>query len=340
MQRIDTATAVNVRPAPDATGNPGFFAKAPPGSGLVPTVLSEDWANNIQEEVCHAIEASGLVLDKTDPTQLFQAIQSIVGSSAVVGAGAVFGLTLSNAPASPTTKITIAAGLARDSLNTAGLTLGAPITKDLTAAWALGDGAGGRDAGALANAQTWHVFLILKPVGNVIDALFSQSPTAPTLPAGFTKFRRLGAIVLDAAATTIRQFVQVGDWFEYKTRSTDYAAQANGGAASYRAVAVPNGVAVEAEFYFQSNGTIDNNVYLSGVFDPALGVPALGGAAQWAQVRRLAASTPGATQYAYGTVVCRVNTDASAHIYTLSNDASDVIALGVIRWRDERGKFF
>jgi hypothetical protein len=340
MQRIDVATAVGVKPDPDPTGTPGYFAKAPPGSGVAPTVLTADWANGVQEEIVQTILGAGLGLSKDDNTQLLQAVQSLVGSSAVVGAGALFGLTLANAAAAPTTKITISAGLTRDSTNTAGMALAAPITKDLTAAWAAGDGAGGRDTGALANGQTWHVHLIKNPAAGVVDALFSQSPTAPTLPAGFSKFRRLGAIVLDAAATTIRKFRQDGDDFEYDVRSVDYANQSNTTVPALRSIAVPVGVSVDAQIYFQSNGTIDNNPYLSGLFNPLHGVPSMGGSTQWAQVRRIAGSTPGGSQYSYGTVVCRCRTDTNGKIYSLSNDTTDIIAIGVLGWRDTRGRFF
>lgn len=340
MFRIDHSTNTSVLPAPEAAGTPGYFENAPPGSGKTPTVLTTDWANGVQEELISFLTFAGIAPDKTNNAQVLAAVISIVGSTAVVGAGAIFGLELTNAPAAPTTKITISAGLTRDSTNTAGMTRATPITKDLTAAWASGDGAGGRDTGALAAGQTWHVHLILNPTSGVVDALFSQSPTAPVLPAGFTKFRRLGAVLTDVAATTIQLFEQVGDFFRLKTRSVDFSAQANSGAASLRRVNVPVGVVVEAEFYFQSNGTIDANTYHSGIFDPGLGTPTMGTSTQWAQVRRLSAKNSAGTNYAYGTVVCRQFTDTSGHIYTLSDDPADVIALGVLGWRDERGKFF
>jgi hypothetical protein len=343
MFRIDHPTAVGALPAPGVAGAGGYFQQGAPGSGQQPTVLTADWANLIQEEIVAAVLGGGLALNKADHTQLYQAIQAIASGAGSVGSGSIFGLTLSNTPGNPTTRITISAGLVRDSLNAKTMVLAAPLSKRLDQAWAVGANNGGRDTGALANGQTWHVFAILKDADQSVDALFSQSPNAPTMPAGYTKFRRLGAIVLDAAATTIRQFVQTGDWFKYVTRSTDFANQANGGGvATLRSLAVPTGIKVEAELYFQSNGTIDNNPYLSGLFDPDMGVPAaFGGAAQWAQIRRIASQTPGGTQYAYGTVVCRQYTDTSGRVYTFSSDnAADVIALGVLGWRDERGKFF
>jgi hypothetical protein len=260
-----------------------------------------------------------------------------------LGSGGIFGLTMSNTPANPTTQVTIQAGQCRDSINSANIILAAPFIKDLTAVWAAGSGNGGRDlATALAAGQTWHLFLIFKPTTNTVDALFSQSPTAPTLPALYTKFRRIGSIMLDPAATTIRQFLQTGDYFMWKVRSADFAAQANGGGVSYlRVITVPNGIKVEAIMYFQSTGTANTTAYLSGIFDPDFGVPAaFGGPNQWAQVRRGSFLDSTSTALSYGTVIARQFTDTSQHVYTFSSDNLDVIALGVVGYRDERGKFF
>lgn len=338
MFRIDVPTAVGVLPAPLALGTPGYFQHAPAGSGNTPTIVSSDWANAVQEEIAGVVEGAGLTLDKANHGQLFIAIQTIGANSA----GSLFGMITSNTPGLETTSTSIAIGQARDSTNTANIVLAAPMAKLLTAVWAAGTGNGGRDnAAALANGQTYHLYVILNPVSGAVDALYSQSATAPTLPGGFTKFRRIGAVVLDAAATTIRAFSQSGDHFEYKLRSTDFAAQANGGGVSYlRKVAVPAGIVVEAELYFQSVGTANTTAYLSGVYNPAFGVPpAFGPSTQHAQVRRGGVLDTSSNPTSYGTVdYMRVTTDNNQQIYTFSSDTSDVIALGVVGWRDGRGR--
>lgn len=345
MFRIDHPTAVGVLPVPSAPGAPGYFKTQAPGAPDPSTIVTDEWANGIQEELMSVLAAAGIAADKTQFNQLLLSIQSIIGSSAVVGAGSIFGLTLANNGANPTTRIDFAAGFCRDSLNGVGIVLAAGLTKRLDAAWVAGGGNGGRDTGALANGQTWHCYVIYNPATLAVDGLFSQSATAPTLPAGFTKFRRLGAVVLDAAATTIRKFRQTGDYFEYETRSTDYAAQANGGGvATLRSVAVPVGIKVRGRFYFQSTGTANTTAYLSGIYDPDFGVPpAFGGAAQRAAIRRVAAyQQASAIDLSYGTVdnyPCF--TDTTGKVYTFSSDnAGDVIALGVVGWEDTRGKFF
>jgi len=344
MQRIDTSTAVGSLPTPDPLGSPGYFNHAPPGSGNTPTLVSSDWCNMVQEELVAIPLYAGLTLDKTNHGQVLAGILSLLDSAGVNGTGSIFGLILSNTPSALTTSVTISVGQCRDSTNSASIALSAPIGKLLTAVFAAGSGNGGRDnAGALANGQTWHVFLILNPTSGAVDGLFSQSPTAPTLPTGFTKFRRLGAVVLDAAATTIRAFKQVGDYFKYQLRSTDYAAQANGSGVAYlRQIAVPNGIKVEAEMYFQSTGTVSTTpAFLSGIFDPDFGVPpAFGPSTQWAQVRRSGLTDSGGTGVSYDTKIVRQFTDASRQVYTFSSDTGDIIALGVLGWRDERGKFY
>lgn len=346
MHRIDSAGAVGVLPVAAAVGAPGYFKNQPPGAGQPSTIVTDDWLNAVQEEIMSVIVAAGLAPDKTDNAQLLAAIQSVAGAGAVVGAGAIHGMVLSNAAGNPTTRITVSAGLARDSTNTAGLTLAAALTKRLDLAWSAGDNGGGRDAGALANGQTWHVFAIKNPTTNAVDALFSQSPTAPTLPGGFTKFRRLGAVVLEAASTSIREFFQVGDWFFYKNRSTDFAVQPNGGGVPYyrEFPGLPLGIEGRALGYFQSTGTANATAYLSGLFPPQFGVPpAFGGASQRATVRRVAAyQQASGVDLSYGTVDgAWALFDTARHIYTFSSDnAGDVIAAGIIAWEDLRGRFF
>lgn len=336
----DHATSVPALPAASPASNPGYFNPAPPGSGQTPTVVEADVLNTMMEELKNVVEYGGLTLDKDDNAQLLAAILTIAGSSGQTGASAPLGMAISNTPAFTTTRITAAVGICRDSTNTNRIQFLTPITKRLDQAFAAGNNNGGRDTGALANGQTWHVFAILDPVGGAVDMLFSQSPTTPTMPAPFTKFRRLGSIILDAAATTIRQFVQIGSEFRLVTRSTDYAATSNGaGTPTLRVITVPNGIKVEALMYFQSTGTANTTAYLSGIFDPDLGVPpAFGPSTQWAQVRRGSFLDSTSAALSYSTVIVRQFTDTSQHIYTFSSDTSDVIALGVLGWKDDLSK--
>lgn len=336
MHLNDHPTSVSVKPASAAPSNPGWCNHALPGTTDIPTVVTADVLNTIMAELKNAVEGAGLTLDSTNDAQLLAAMLSLADSSGAVGSVKPYGMQLAPTPSFTTTRVTIAAGFTRDSTNTARIVFGAPLIKRLDQAWAAGGGNGGRDTGSLANGQTWHVFAILKPTTGDIDALFSQSATAPTLPAGFTKFRRLGSILLDPAATTIRPFKQAGDEFYLVPRSADYAAQANGaGTPTLRSVSVPVGIKVNANFMFQSTGTANTTAYWSGLFDPDDGVPpAWGVPTQYGAIRRGGVMDATSTAVSYATVTARCLTDTTGKIYTFSSDSADVIALGVVSWTD------
>jgi len=327
-----------------------FAADTQRADGFVAGVARSDAMNTIWRQTSVAVAALAQkivdvtgadMLDDGSVANFETGLTNMLSLLGGLGSGGLYGMSLANESGTSTTKITISAGQCRDSLNGNNIILAAPITKDLTAVWAVGTGNGGRDTGSLSNGQTWHVFAILNPTSGVVDALFSQSPTAPTLPTGYTKFRRLGSILLDAAATTIRLFTQTGDWFFLKTRSADFAAQANGSVTPYlRVISVPAGIRVEAALYFQSQGTANTTAYLSGIYDPAFGVPpAFGGTTQRAQIRRFGVKDTTSADVSYGTAIVRQFTDTAKQVYTYSSDTADVIALGVLGWRDDRGRF-
>jgi hypothetical protein len=107
------------------------------------------------------------------------------------------------------TQISIAPGEATSDDNTTLMSLGATLTKTLGSAWAPGN-AGMLDSGALA--QAWYcIYLIYNPTTQVVDVLASQSATAPTLPSGYTKKRRIWAIVTGASPFNISSYTQVGE---------------------------------------------------------------------------------------------------------------------------------
>lgn len=78
MHRIDTPGSVD-----------GRFNDGNPAVGQQATQLLSDWFNDIQENMCHAIEESGIVLDKGDETQLLSAILALISGVVGTGGGAV-----------------------------------------------------------------------------------------------------------------------------------------------------------------------------------------------------------------------------------------------------------
>lgn len=127
--------------------------------------------------------------------------------------GYLYGLTLSNNGADITNDIDIAAGdAASDASTPTLLTLAASLTKRLDAAWTVGSGSGGLDTGSIGN-NTYHVWIIQRSDTLVVDALFSVSATAPTMPTNYDRKRRIGSFVRSSGS--IRRFSQMGDEFLY-----------------------------------------------------------------------------------------------------------------------------
>jgi len=153
------------------------------------------------------------------------------------------GLTLSTAGSSAT--FGIAAGVAANSTNTVMMSLASAYTKT-TAAWAVGSGNGALDTGAIAAAAWYHVFLIRRPDTGVVDVLVSLSATAPTLPASYTQFRRIGSM-LTAASQWVR-FSQNGDEFLLYTTIVSASGVAGSTTAVLVSISVPTAVSVTAVF--------------------------------------------------------------------------------------------
>lgn len=209
----------------------GVYSK-PAGTTAVPntTIESAKYNETIDDLVADANAARPLTAggtgatSKSDATTNLEAVS--YGSSQTLTAaqqaqvrsnvsaslkGHIYGLTLSNSVSDPVNDIDIAAGEAASTeTNPVLMILASSITKRLDAAWAVGTGNGGLDTGAIGN-NTYHVWLIQRSDTGVVDALFSLSATSPTMPSGYDRKRRIGAIIRSAGA--ILAFVQNGDTF-------------------------------------------------------------------------------------------------------------------------------
>lgn len=60
-----------------ASGN--LFTEGNPALGVPATEISDDWANDVQEELCTVIENAGIVLAKGTQNQLYNAILGMIG---------------------------------------------------------------------------------------------------------------------------------------------------------------------------------------------------------------------------------------------------------------------
>lgn len=77
MQRIDSPSAIMQRPTSRGGGTPGYFTGGNPLTSEEATIVTADFLNNMQETICHPIEASGQKLDKARDDQITTAIRHI-----------------------------------------------------------------------------------------------------------------------------------------------------------------------------------------------------------------------------------------------------------------------
>lgn len=292
-----------------------------------------------------AVLSSYLAIFDGTNFQLQTPTNSVLSGYAQATNGAISGYIVSNDIMNPNTTLNISVGNCRDSTNTRNIPRAAGIIKNLFATWAAGTNQGGRDvATAPAANETWHVHAILNGTTGATDVLFSKSPTAPTLPSGYTHFRRVMSVVLDSSAN-IKGFVQTGSYVQLKVRNAEFSATSNGVAAgTLRNMQVPTGLKLRLDVYYQTTITSPSGAAdpaFTGCFDPDVGVPngtlATNNSARWAQFR---IQWGGNTDLRYQTGIVQVFTNTNAQIFTASNDANDQIAGGVVGWLDPRDNFY
>ena len=158
--------------------------------------------------------------------------------------GHIAGLTLSK---SADNDIDIAPGSARDDDDAQNMDLAATLTKQIDAAWAVGDDAGGLDTGTVTNSTWYHVHLIRRSDTGVVDGLFSLSPTSPTLPAGYDAQRRLGSVYYATGAfQDFHQPPEQPDLFLWLDKILDVSSGSATTTPALVVLSVPTGVAVTA----------------------------------------------------------------------------------------------
>jgi hypothetical protein len=246
--------------------------------------------------------------------------------------GYLFGLTMSTAGASTT--LSVAPGAACDSTGVRLMKLVAAMAKT-TAAWAAGSAAGGLDTGAIATNTWYHWFLIFNPTTSAVDLVFSATPTpanGPTLmPAGFTLFRRIGSMKINASSQWIK-FNQNGDSFLWDIPVQDAALTTTFGTTPQAiTLSVPSGAVVTALFQGQYSNTVGPGgsalVYSPLGSPQAVGTP--GG--NWSLYNQATG------QWASGQF--NIQTNTLAQIMAVASGASNnqffIITSG---WADTRGR--
>jgi hypothetical protein len=184
------------------------------------------------------------------------------------------------------------------------------------------------DDGAAPVANTpYYVFIIRKDSDGSIDALFSLSATAPTMPAGYTYKRRFMSVHTDAAAN-IRPFTQTEDEVKFKTPVNDYpeAALASTNRIAYALSVPPLMRAIITDITYWSGAAANHYFWI----DDANRVDA-------------AASVTNcdAEYYASATFIARrdeILTNASRQIYARGTNVGILLHIMTRGWIDDRGR--
>jgi hypothetical protein len=228
--------------------------------------------------------------------------------------------------------IDFAVGECRDSTNAADMIALTAMTKQLDAAWAAGSAAGGRmSAAAIANTS-YFCYVIRKDSDGTCDFGFDTSATAPTMPGGYTYFRRIGAIL--RLAGSILAFIQDGDYFRLSIPILDVSAANPGTAAVTRTLSVPVGISVWAaiDCGLRNATPISTVAYLSDL--------AVSDQAASATVAPLGTFGDNVLTQVdlFSNANIRTNTSAQIRSRLSGSDANVTLYIATLGWQDRRGR--
>ena len=247
-------------------------------------------------------------------------------ASSTVVRGAIAGLTMSTAGASTT--MTVAAGQAADSTNASYMTLGSSMGKT-TSGWTAGTGNGGLDTGSIANSTWYHFYLIAKADGTT-DVTFSTNATTPSLPSGYTLYRRIGSGKTNGSAQWIL-FKQNGDRFKWDVGVNDVAAAVNPGTSAVtRTLTVPTGIVVDAWLDNSESNQSNNRFVLWTALDQTDTTPSITNNTLNAQGTNTARFN--------AEIYVKTNTSAQVRYRTNASGASDETNVVTVGWIDSRGR--
>jgi len=118
------------------------------------------------------------------------------------------GFNLSNNATNPSYQVDISSGFCRNDDNDNNIESLSTITVDITAS-----GVNGLDTGTEAASRWYYVWIIYNPTTDTAAGLLSLSSSAPTLPTGYTKKRRIGVIRNDSGSDFL-EFESIGPYNE------------------------------------------------------------------------------------------------------------------------------
>jgi hypothetical protein len=262
------------------------------------------------------------------------------GLGTVLPRGHIDGLILSNNGSDAVNDIDIAAGQATSGDGTYVLNLASSLTKRIDASWAVGTNQGGLDGtesvAGTPDVSTWyHMWLIARPDTGVVDVLFSESPTSPTMPTNYTKKRRVGA-VFNNSSGDIRAFDQIGDEFIWDAAIVDLDDDNPGTSAVTRTLSVPTGVKVKASVTLGSFlGTTGHGSWLSSLDSSDQAAQSI----TTSSLTNMAMGNAEASSY-WSFMATDVWTNTSAQIRSRISNSAAASRIGIITrgWTDPRGR--
>lgn len=101
------------------------------------------------------------------------------------------------------------------------MTCTAQTAKRLSSAWSAGSSGGLLDTGSIAAGKTYHLFAIQTAAGTQ-DYVASLNPKKPTLPSGYTLYRRIRSVRTNGSSQLIAE-TQVGNVIQISLPPVDYS---------------------------------------------------------------------------------------------------------------------
>lgn len=229
----------------DAPGHVGnLYDAGDPGAGVIPTRVSADHMNAIQEELCNLIESAGITLSKLDDQQL---IAAMAYYSALYDEGHQHTKIRRNS----TTQFQIGPkGALRDTIavNNELVSVATPFTCDTTDNLITAIGA---DAGSGPSASTLYYAYVSNSQASFAPSDLRLSATAPT--AGYlagsgngAHWRFVGAVATDGSTQLAADYNVCGrgvDFFEADLGAD--VVRSSGGSAFYAALSLADIVLLE-----------------------------------------------------------------------------------------------
>ncbi len=234
------------------------------------------------------------------------------------------GLTLSTAGSSAT--FTVADGLAADSTNAEYISLSSSLSKT-TSAWSAGAAGGALDTGSIAASTWYYAYVILKNDTITSDVLVSLSATSPTMPSGWTWYRRIGAMQTDVSSHWY-SFTQTGDDFARTTGVIDVNATVTTSRSSLTLSSAPPNMPARIRAY-AFHGTTQAGVVIQPTSETD-GTPT-GSAAPLYSLYAETANAGAAGEF-------EVMTDSSGQIAVRASQTNTTVRILTRAWRDTRGK--